>query len=384
MKKWPKADWRFVLVAFVVWRLALALFQWLGMEQLPLQSDFIAAGFRAETYTTNPWLWGWTNFDGQHYLHIARQGYRHLVYFYFPAYPYISRFIGGIIAHQPQEIVISGLLISHMSAAAALLGIYKITSLDYPKRIARRAVVLTLLWPGSFYLASFYTEALFLALSVWAFYLLRVGRPVFGGVLGAVSTATRLIGIAIIPAFWVESVVSKKSKRVSIFFGSMLIPLGLAAYMVFLSSIVGDPLAFSRDGEIFGEYRLGTPFSVPQALYRYLFKILPNLNYSYFFGTFTAYLELATALLLTIFSLVGFFKLRASYWVYLVISFLVPVHALNFVSLPRYTLSMFPFFILGSVLLESFPPVARNVVYAGLLIVLGIATAMFTRGYWVA
>ena len=269
-----------------------------------------------------------------------------------------------------------------------LLGIIRLIRLDFKKEIARITVILLLVFPTSFYFASFYTESLFFALAVWSFYFARKGNWVYSGLLGALATATRLVGIALIPGLiveaWIQWKKNKNSLNTGTILGLILIPIGIFIYMYYLKVKTGDPLEFFHSVGIFGQQRSASLVLLPQVFYRYIFKILPNVNYYFFPVIFSTFIEFFSGVLFLALSVLSFYKLRFSYAVYLAAGYLIPTLSGSFSSFPRYVLVLFPAFILGALYLERYPKLVKIVAFSILLTLLGIATALFTRGYWVS
>lgn len=381
-----KKNIKFLLFSFLSWRVLLFVFLFLAASIIQLQEKFL--GGNLEGYLRAPYLWAWVNFDGEHYLSIAYQGYLSLTHFYFPAYSLITKFIASLFNQNFITIVISGLLVSNISFLIALIGFWKLIRLDYKEKIASLAILLLLVFPTSFYFGSFYTESLFLALCVWSFYFARKQKWLLAGILGAVLTATRIVGIALIPALIVELWLQKrKNKRLGLFWpviGILLVPLGLFAYMYYLKIVTGDPLEFFHSVAIFGEQRSVSLTLLPQVFYRYFFKVLPNLNYNYFPVVFTTFLEIMTAIAFLILAVVSFFRLRLSYAFYFAVGYLIPTLSGSFSSLPRYVLVLFPAFFLLAVYLSKISKALRVIFFVILFTCLAVAVALFTRGYWLA
>lgn len=406
---------RYVLIikAFIVWRVLLFVFLFLAISILPLQKGYLGGGII--NYIKTPHLWSFINFDGEHYFSIAQYGYRPLKYFFFPVYPLVVSYLARLFDGSIVSYALTGLLVSHASFLVGLIGLVKLIRLDYKKEIAQLSVILLMLFPTSFYFASFYTESLFLALVVWSFYFARTKRWIMAGVLGALLTATRVVGLALLPALLMEVWEQRReigprldSSRIQrgkgdlgkAIFGILLVPLGLIAYMIFLKKQTGDPLEFFHSVEVFGEQRSASFILLPQVFYRYIVKILTKINYSYLPIVFTTWLEFITAIVFGILGLLGglgptsprlrgvkklgWAKMRSSYVVYLIVGYLIPTFSGSFSSLPRYVLVLFPGFILASLYLVKLPKVLQAVVFVLLFVSLGIATMLFARGYWIA
>jgi hypothetical protein len=239
--------------------------------------------------------------------------------------------------------------------------------------VAKLAIISLLVFPTSFYFGSVYTESLFLCLIIWSFYLARKGKWVWASLAGIFASATRIIGTLLFPAL----ILRKRSPWL------VLIPVGLVAYMFFLQQTTGDLLRFLHALPIYGEQRSSTPVFLLQVFYRYFFKILPNLNYSYFAGTFPVLLELFTALVFLDLAFISFWRFKADYAVFLFLGYLVPTLSGSFSSLPRYVLVLFPAFIL----LAEFFVKRKFWKYLYLTIsaiILAICLTLFARGFWVA
>jgi len=377
---------RFILKSFIFWRVSVFAFLFFALATTSLQNNFLGGGM--SSYLKQPFLWAWANFDGEHYLSIAYQGYQSLTYFFFPVYPLTIAFVAKFLGNGFESLAISGLLISNISLLIALIGLWKLIKLDYKSEIARLTILLLLAFPTSFYLGSVYTESLFLALVVWSMYFARKGKWIAAGILGALLTATRVVGLAIVPALLVEAYLQIKDKEkinlIQIATGILLSVLGIVLYLLYLNKVTGDPLEFIHNVGIFGQQRSSSLVLLPQVFYRYFYKVLPNINYSYLPIVFTTYLEIITALLFLGITIASFFKLRLSYAFYLAIGYIIPTLSGSFSSFHRYVLILFPAFILIAVWLSE---QNKWIKYATLIILaagLLIATSLFTRGFWVA
>jgi Gpi18-like mannosyltransferase len=371
----------FVVISFFVWRICLFVPAYLSTIYLPLQHNFLGGGLG--NYLQMPLFWGWANFDGEHYLSIAQSGFGLGEQAFFPLYPLFIKFLSG---RSLFSLNLWGQIISNISFLVALFGFYKLMRLDFSEKISRLAVILMLIFPTSFYFAAVYTESLFLALVVWSFYLARKDKWLPASLLGMFASGTRVIGIILLPVLLVEYFVQKRKLVPSAYslFTLLLIPLGLFAYMFFLYRITGDAFKFIHALPTFGEQRSSALILLPRVFYRYIFKILPNINYSYFAGTFTTVMEFIVGLLFLFMSVYSFFKLRLSYALFLSLGYLIPTFSGSFSSLPRYVLILFPVYIILAIWLQTKPIVAKSLVFTVLLLLLIISLSMFFRGYWLS
>jgi len=123
---------------------------------------------------------------------------------------------------------------------------------------------------------------------------------------------------------------------------------------------------------------------LPQVFYRYIFKIIPNLNYSYMPVVFTTAMEFVVSSAFLGLAIYSFFKLNIGYSIYLTLGYIVSTISGSFSSLPRYVLVLFPAFIIVSIWLEKLPKVWKTVVLVILFVLLAISQSLFFRGYWIS
>ena len=338
----------FIFKSFLIWRIATTLIAIFAVYFIPRFSDNFFGG-RLVNYEMNPLLWGWANFDGEHYLSIAINGYKDLQQAYFPFYPLLIRLFGGS--------VVAAILISNISFLVAIVGLYKLIRLDYSEKTAKLAIILLLIFPTSFFFATVYTESLFLALVVWSFFLFRKQKFFSGLVLGTLSSLTRAIGI---------------------------IPIGLLSYMTYSKYRWGDYLAFFHNQTYFGEHRSSQIILLPQVFYRYLVKIIPNLSWGYFPAVFTIFLEVAVAILFLILIIFSFKKIRLEYWIFATLGYVLPTLSGSFSSLPRYVLVLFPLFVFMSEKLTNLNKFLQFIIYIIFVLLLIISESFYFRGYFVS
>ena len=123
--------------------------------------------------------------------------------------------------------------------------------------------------PYSFYFSIFYSESLFFLFVVLFFMFMHEKRYIAMGVVGALASATRNLGVLLVFAVAVQYTSdylrrgSGKSlwnywkeafKNYRLVLGVALIPLGLFGFMVFLWYKMGDPLSFAHIQYAWGEH----------------------------------------------------------------------------------------------------------------------------------
>ncbi|EKD80158.1 MAG: hypothetical protein ACD_40C00191G0001, partial [uncultured bacterium] len=223
------------LLLLLVWNFALRLLSVSGYFLLPQR--FAPLDFIAHFWQSNFLFWSFANFDGEHYLSIARFGYQFRggfpQYAFFPFLPVLIKTIFFFV----RDYYLAGMLASQLGLYLALVYIFKwCRELKLPE-----IRWLLLVSTGAIFLASVYTEPVFLALVSMAMYFSEKkwwGRAVL---VTALATATRANGLFLAPFILVKLLQAKKPLLISGFY-FLLSYSGLFAYMIFLAGKTGDAL----------------------------------------------------------------------------------------------------------------------------------------------
>lgn len=331
----------FVFVAFLVWRFGLFFFEWLGEKLLPFKGSFPYYDTVLASPGLPQWLWQWGNFDGVHYLTVAKVGYDGFgTQVFFPLYPLLINLLGRIV-----NPVVGALLISNLSILLVALILYRMTRNKW-------VVVFLFAFPTSFFFASIYTESLFLLLVLLTFS--------YSKIFSLLAGATRLVGAFLGPLAWI----------------------GVAAYSLYLGIRFGQPLFFLSAQGAFANSRADSLTSLVnplQVVWRYL-KIFATANPSHY-GFWIAALEI-TAFLFGVVVLIKLWgKIPTSWAIFSWGALLLPSFSGTFSSMPRYLLVIFPIFI-GLARVKNRE--AKLAILSVFIVLLGLLTALFTRGYWVS
>ena len=133
--------------------------------------------------------------DSVHYINIAQHGYTKAANTaFYPLYPLLMRVVAWIV----RSYVLAGVLISIASFAVALVLLHRLAKEEFGARVADSTVLLLAFAPLSFFFTAIYTESLFLALSVGAFYLARRQRFVWACVTAAAAALTHVEGVLLV------------------------------------------------------------------------------------------------------------------------------------------------------------------------------------------
>jgi len=324
----------------------------------------------------------WLNFDGRNYLEIASQGYVHKyrvdLRVFFPLYPLLIRILSFNFRFYP---VLVGLIISLTSFIGCLFVFDRLLhDENVSKKTRAKVFILLLLFPTSYYFLAFYTESLFLLLTLLTFYYLNKKNFLLASIFTAFATATRIIGLALIPAILFEAYHSyKRNKKIP--FLIIITPLGYFIYSAYLQMISGN--AFSVILKQKDWNRQISIFSPWTALKEGFVKIVYGsaLSRSNTIIHFIEQLEFFMAILILIFLIISINKIKFSYWLYVFFS-LVPIFFSGMLSsIPRYIIVMFPIYIF---LARKIPEKYFYFICTVFFILLIILTSLFLRGYWVA
>ena len=199
----------------------------------------------------------WVRWDAANYIDLARLGYaadRPELLAFLPLYPLLVRLVAMLcLGHY----VFAGFLVSNASLMGAGWALYHIVNGQYGERTARRAVLLMMFSPLSLVFSVPYAESLFLMLTLLAVLCARNRRFGLAALFGALSCATRLIGVLSFIPIFMESLkylhaldLRRRNRgrffaRLCMYTGiSLSVLLGTAAYLVVNIVVTGRPFTF--------------------------------------------------------------------------------------------------------------------------------------------
>lgn len=341
-------------------------------------------------------LYPWANFDGIHYLLIAGQGYTNNLGF-LPLFPITIHFASGLLGDGnifgPVQFFI-GLFFANAFFIASLYFLFKLIRLDYSKSQAYEVIIFLLVFPTSFFFGSIYSESLFLLLAIAAFYFARKKQWLLAGICGFFLSITRIVGIFILPALiidffreekvisvWKKSTLQERIHLLIKFLPLCLTPMGIIIYEFYNYLQKGDYLYFLHAHGNLGNGRaVDAIISIPQTLYRYS-KILLSVPVIQF-EWWIALLEIGTFFIVLLLLLLAVKKkVRLSYIVFSYLCFLLPALSGTFSGLPRYSVVLFPIFII-IMLIEN--KVVKSFYLILSTILLFILLMFFSKGYFIA
>ena len=388
-----------IIISFVIWRVCLELLGKISDFILPYDPSFPYAFSRLTLLNLPRWVYSWVNFDGVHYLTIASEGYLHAaaVQAFFPIFPIIIRLM---MVLNRGSAVINGLLITTLCALFFFLYLSKYLKAKLDIALVNRTHIIFLLFPFSFFLIALYTESLFLLLLMLSLSAFRKKQYGLVGLLIALTSATRLVGIFLVPAFLLELYIGDQKSIVGLFSRSYFLRklqkqwknmlkiffgiIGLGSYMFYLWYHFHDPIYFFHVQSEFGAGRQERIILLPQVIWRYLkifwtvrpfdlkyFVYLQEFIISIFFGIILLWGWLKK----------GYYKLSISELTFASFAFILPSLTGSFSSMPRYVLVCFPVFVIFANHLKGWKLDLYLIISVVLLFFNSI---MFLQGYWVA
>ncbi|HEY2906859.1 MAG TPA: glycosyltransferase family 39 protein [Vicinamibacterales bacterium] len=305
-----------------------------------------------------------TRFDAGWYYQIARYGYLFVPggpsagvgkagkIAYFPLYPLLMRYASRLFGHTAADVYLGGIFISWAAFTAAMVALFFLARLDLPRVRAERSVLLTAIFPFSFFFGMVYTESLFLLLTVLAFYGFRTRRWALGGVCGGLASATRVNGILLLPALaWIawRNAEPTLRDRLLAAIGLLLVGSGIAVYSLYVYRISGNPFEWASSISRWGYHPGGLPWLAPVhlvarlATHPYLYLTTDRMAvYDTLYGV--------TGVLFVVAVPFVWYRFGAGYGLFMIANLWLPLSSGVFEGVGRYCSVLFPcFFLLATI-----------------------------------
>ena len=321
------------------------------------------------------WLEIWNRWDAILYQHLAQFGYSSsdaIKAWLYPLFPWCTRGVAWLSGNY----LASAFIVSGFASVAAAVLLRRIVQLDYSVAVARRAVWFFLIFPTTYFLHIGYTESLFLALALGSIMAARQKYWSIAGLLGALSWMTRPNGIILIPTLAVEAVhqyiATKRWQWRWLWIA--IVPAGFAIYLFINWRVTGNPFGFFEVRKpLFGMSASWPWVGIHQAI---LINLQRPPNEAEMIGAE----ELYFVVLGFVCMIASWIKLRPLYAMWITGNWFLVTSATFLVSMPRYSLTMFPIFILFALLAKNRFWYAAITVWS--LLFLALFTSLFVRGQW--
>lgn len=319
-----------------------------------------------------------SRWDGESFLKVAQFGYassgedRYRIVF-FPLYPALIALFSIVF----KNYVVSALIVSGIATLALGLSFRELVRMDYSEKTAQLAVFFLFIFPTSHFLHIPYTESLFLALTVSCFLAARKRKWILVGILGALACLTRINGLILIPALvfevWEEYRETRQLNRKWLFLA--LVPMGFVGYLALNYFVTGNPVMFL----IYQRENFQRHFRFPWEGISGTIGVINNPKPTY--SQITGVQELSFVIIGLFATIVGWRYLRNSYRVWMMLNWLLFISTSFVLSVPRYTLIMFPIFILmARAAMRNWQIKVLFIVWS--ILYLSLFLTLFIKGQW--
>lgn len=359
-----------ILLIYFIWLILINIFAYYALNRLNLNTDTAYTWIDPAEFYQDKSL-NLTNlrvhWDSFWYLKIIDQGYEYIPgelasIAFFPLYPAL---IWTFSINQMIDPALIGWVISTIALGIGLVFLNKLVKEFHPNLEPLQVVILLLIFPTAFFLNSVYTESLFLTLSIIFFYFLFKKQYFLAAIFLSLASLCRINGLFLLIPFLFEYLRDFGLKNfINVNLLSIPVSLvGITSFMFYQYLKFGEPLAFFK-----AQMQWGRGFT---------------LNPEHFnFVTPASFANLGTDLLFILISIVCgvlLLRVRVSYAAYVLASIIMAVSTGTLMSVSRFSLILFPIFIL----LASFKN--RGFQFGWQLIsilLLAIYTTLFVNNYW--
>ena len=247
------------LIAYVVTRLCVLAGAGVRASQKAVDARKLAelAGVPAEEptaiHTITEVLTSW---DGRWYLELVRGGYpdsipANITYeqlearaAFFPVYPTLARWLDWVL---PGGDTLAAILLNVVLGAVSVVLVGLLARELYGVTVASRAMVLYVVFPGSFVLSFTYSEATLIVLAAACLLFLVREQWWLAGIAAMIGTGTRPNGVGLVAACVVASFIAiRRSRDWTSLVAVVLSPLGFIAFQLYIDHTAGERGAWFR------------------------------------------------------------------------------------------------------------------------------------------
>jgi 4-amino-4-deoxy-L-arabinose transferase-like glycosyltransferase len=316
-------------------------------------------------------LFGYTDFDPGNLPMYSKLGDLDLFIVFFPLFPWATTLATTILPD-----LVAPIFVSTVASVAAVLLLYRLVAREFGERIGRRAAVFMLIFPTSYFLHIGYTESLFMALVLGSFLAARNDRWWLAGILGGLAALTRVNGLILVFALAAEAWLqwAERHRWRPQWAWISLVAAGFGGYLLLNYVVYGDPFEFLRIQNEHWFKSLAWPWEGIEGVLGWLESDDPDTRLM--FGI-TEPVAIGLGLAATV---VAALRYRPGWFVWMTGNWLLFVSTSFVVSVPRYTLTMFPIFAWFAQLAERR---WLGLILGGVSVVLLLwLSARFATGAW--
>jgi hypothetical protein len=341
-----------------IWALAAFAYLWFEPKPPPLQARWDDPVLHDLGWLTDLWA----RWDSAWYLRIAEHGYaaKPGSAAFYPLYPLL---VGGLGRVFGGHYVVAGIVVALAACVAAFVLLHRIALPRLGEAGARRTVLYLALFPTALFLQAVYAESLFLALALAAFLLAERGRLGWAGAAAGLACLTRPLGLALLPPLVLLA--GRRWPRL------WAAPALFVFYPLYLWWKLDDALAFAHSQELW--HRRFVPLGgLWGGDWSRMHTVAVNLE------------DLAALVLFVALAVVAWRRLGAAYGLFcagaLAIPLCEPSRDFPLLSLPRFGLVVFPFFLALAALGER----RQTAIVATSAALLGVVIVQWVEWQWVA
>jgi len=321
----------------------------------------------------------WARWDSVFFVRIAEHGYDKTSAAFYPLYPGLVALLGrAFFGHY----VVAGIVVSLAAALGAFLLLYHLAEDRLGADGAQRTVLYLAIFPMALFLQAVYSESLYLLLVLAAFLLAERARFAGAGVAAGLAILTRVTGLALLPALALIAWRARE-RRHALAGLALAVPVA-AAYPLLLWQQVGDPWAFWNAQDRW--HRHLSPAGPFGGIWQALVHWTPS--HADFQHAIAVNAESLVALMLFVpLTIIAWRRFGAPYGLFALLSLALPLSYPSarwpLLSLPRFGLVIFPFF-LALAALTTGRPRAHTILAATSALLLGVAVVQWALWQWVA
>jgi Mannosyltransferase (PIG-V) len=341
----------------------------------------------------------WARWDSVWFLRIAKHGYdaaSGAASAFYPLYPGAVGVLGrAFFGHY----VLAGILVSLAAAFGSFLLLHRVAEERLGVDGARRAVLYLAVFPFALFLQAVYSESLYLLLTLAAFVLAERARFAAAGAAAGLALLTRPVGVALLPAL--ALLAWRERDRLRALASLAIAPLLFGAYPLYLWRAEDDPWAFVHAQRIWSRHLspagpLGGIWDGLRAGWAGIEQLASG-SHTHVYWTAVrdtdpiraATINLENLAFLTLFivlTVIAWRRFGAPYGLFAVLSLAIPLSVPSerwpLLSLPRFGLTVFPFFLALAAL--GGRPRAHTAIVCISSLLLGVAVVQWALWQWVA
>ena len=389
-----KVAWKEAACIFVLSRLVIVILTYLGVSLFAVNKTLNLINCFTDTKAC---LLSWMHYDVSSYINISMQGYVSArATAFFPLFPLLLRLPGTLLGGSIFDYYVAGIVLSNVFFLFASVILYLLVEDLFDASTARNALFYTAFAPYALFFFIGYTEALFLLLCLLTFfYLHRAAQNQsllywwLAGLCGFLAALSRSQGLLLTMPFFVvygqHFFFARKfhdstwGNKILALLPIVLIPMGLAMYMLYLWKTQGDPFLFST-AQIVDWGRLPLTFPLVTIYYVVQAIFVPS-------GLQVLNILNLVSILIPIFGLIiGWKRIPLHYSLFalllIILATIYPLGTQNaLTSVPRFMIVVFPTTIIFASI--KWPRFDRY--YLALTLpIFALNIFLFVNHYWVA